>query len=358
MRPIAALSVGLLFAAGCGPGSQGAAAGSRQGRFAELSPAISVVAPVPAPGFPEGVTVSRGRAYVSGPAAFGNAGMGPTRVWAFDLESGALAREYILSGEDTAYDHGPGEIVVDRGGNLYVLSTQLGIVRIDPRTGEQSSYAPPFPDLPICGLAPAPCSPTAIDRPALPDGAVFDAAGNLYVTDLFQATLWRVPAGGGPASIFFQDARLDLTFGPNGLRLDRGGDTLYFTVTGPELGAVLTLPLRSPTADQLRTFAVYPYQLPDGIAFGESGRLYVAIAGTGQISVLDASGAEVGRFPSPEENAALPIPVDTPAGIAFDDDSQSILVTNHALLSGNPAHFALLRAFVGEEGQMLERPAL
>ena len=45
-----------------------------------------------------------------------------------------------------------------------------------------------------------------------------------------------------------------------------------------------------------------------------------------------------------------------PAGIAFDSRSKSLLIANHALLSGNPAHFAILSAYVDNPGDPLSEP--
>ena len=48
--------------------------------------------------------------------------------------------------------------------------------------------------------------------------------------------------------------------------------------------------------------------------------------------------------------------MDNPAGIAFDSRSRSVLIANHALLSGNPAHFAVLKVYVGDPGDPLSQP--
>ena len=50
--------------------------------------------------------------------------------------------------------------------------------------------------------------------------------------------------------------------------------------------------------------------------------------------------------------------MDNPAGIAFDARSQSLLIVNHALLSGNPANFAVLKMDLGDPGAALFEPAL
>jgi hypothetical protein len=50
------------------------------------------------------------------------------------------------------------------------------------------------------------------------------------------------------------------------------------------------------------------------------------------------------------------VPLDNPAGIAFDSRSKSVFIANHALLSGDPAHFAVLSVYVGDPGDPLSEP--
>ena len=140
------------------------------------------------------------------------------------------------------------------------------------------------------------CSGTLFDQ-----DLAFDKDGHLYVTDSFQATIWRVPPGGGALTIWFHDPSIDGVFGPNGIRIDKKSEYVYFTVTidGMGQGTVYRLPItETPSVGDLEVFHTYTPQAPlfippapDGIAFGKSGKLYVALAGTSQISVLDQDGA-------------------------------------------------------------------
>ena len=63
--------------------------------------------------------------------------------------------------------------------------------------------------------------------------------------------------------------------------------------------------------------------------------------------------AEVTRIQSQPSDE---VPLDNPAGIAFDSRTKSVFVANHALLSGNPAHFAVLSVYVGDPGDPLSEP--
>jgi len=84
-----------------------------------------------------------------------------------------------------------------------------------------------------------------------------------------------------------------------------------------------------------------------GILFGHSGRLYVTLAGSNQIAILDPGGTELARFPTAEENAPQEIPWDTPASLFFDGRG-SLLVTNQSYVNGIPQHWAVLETWVDD----------
>jgi sugar lactone lactonase YvrE len=328
-----------------------------------------VFSTVPAPpGYPEGIAVNKDLVYVSGPAVFGN--FQPSKVLVYDLDSGALVQEIAIQGQNFTQPHALSAIAFDRDDRLYALDLQQGVIRFPvDNPSAQTVYAPPLPDLAPCSSVPAgtPCSPTLIDRPPLPNDPVFDKDGNLYVSDSFQATIWRIPPGGGQPQIWFQDSRLDADFGPNGMRLDRKGEKLFLVVTFDAMGHgfIYTLPVvDQPAAADLTLFHEYTsFEGPDGIAFGKSGKLYVALAASSQISVLGEDGTEEARYSGPASHPADPsgpaIPWANPANIAFNDKAGSLLVTNHASLVPDPTGlFIVFDVFVDDRAQDLERPNL
>ena len=329
---------------------------------------VRILATVPfPPGFPEGIAVNGDRVYVAGPASFDTAGTPPSRVFAFDIKTGELLRTYEIQGEFTQFPHANSCIAFDNEGRLYVVNLQLGIVRIDLGSGAQEIYAAPLPNLLPCSeTQPSPCSPTAVDAPPLPNDIAFDSNGNLYLTDSFQATIWRIPSGGGQPQIWFQDSRLDTPFGANGLRLSPDESTIYFAVTAEGVGPfgnflggkIYTLPLvNSPSAGDLATFFQYNGEAPDGIAFGKSGKLYVALAApfNSGISILSPDGVETGRLTNPVGSPMFPY--DSPANIAFGKGG-TILLTNHAFATMIPANFTVLDVFVDDREAPLVRPSI
>jgi sugar lactone lactonase YvrE len=327
-----------------------------------------VISEVPAPGFPEGIAVAGNRFYVTGPAVFGHFGI--SKLFEYDKRDGTLLRDWIILGQDPNVQHGISCVALDAKNRAYVLDTSQGIVRIDTSKSPddpsyQDLYATMFPDLPPCLLVTpgTACSPTVANAPPLPNDIAFDALGFAYVTDSLQATIWRVPPGAGNMNpeIWFQDAKLDRAFGPNGLRVSPDGNWIYFVVSASP-GQLYRLPRTDhPSADLLEMIHFYPVEVPDGLTFSASGDIYVALAGTNQISVLGPSGNEKVRYngPARKRDGGF-VPWDMPANIAFDNPGERILVTNHAEVYGEIAsdHFVVFDIYVNDKGTALFKPAL
>ncbi len=313
-----------------------------------------VVTPVGGAGYPEGIAVKGDRFYVSGPASFGLP-LGSAYVNAYDRDSGCLEKSYpITITNPQAGMSGASCAAFGPDGKLYVVEPFVGIIRMElNHKNKQSVYAPFIPG-----------------GPSLLNDLAFDDDGNLYVTDSFAATIYRIPAGGGMPVAWFTDPRLAgdpmVPFGVNGIRIDRDNAKVYISVTAENLslnGVIYRLPLvANPAPMMLQEFHRYtPDQTglpaPDGIAFGKTGKLYVALAGTSQISVLKADGTEEARYSGPADNhcgTPDPLPWANPANIAFDKQSESILVTNHAsLVPYDPGLFAVFSVYVKDKGQPL-----
>jgi sugar lactone lactonase YvrE len=333
---------------------------------------VSVFAQVPVSGlmtgYPEGIAVRGNRVYVSGPATFGTSlSDDPSPIFEFDRNTGALLRTLTVKGEQLlGSEHANSCVAFDGNGHLHVLNTQLGTLRINLQSEAQTTYAPPLPDHPACllGLNKQPCTPTLADQPPLPNDLVFDDAGNLYVTDSMQATIWRIPPGGGTPQVWFRDSRLAAVYiGVNGIRLspDRGRVFLSVTTDMLGLGRIYTLPLvDKPKASDLKLFHTFAVgDGPDGFAFGVSGNLYVTLAlpGKSGIAVLDPGGNEIARIANPPLSPLSPF--DSPANVAFDGKG-NLLVTNHAFATGVllPDQFQVLRVYVNDLASPLATPLL
>jgi sugar lactone lactonase YvrE len=312
-----------------------------------------VVTPVASPGYPEGIALRGNRFYVSGPAAFGQP-LGSAYVNAYDLTTGAFETAYPITITNPFAGMSAASCAAfGPDGKLYVVEPFVGIVRMDLNPGNtQSVYAQFIPT-----------------GPSLLNDLAFGDDGSLYVTDSFAATIYRIPPGGGAPVVWFTDPRLAgdpfVPFGVNGIRIDKNNKNVYVAVTaenGTLEGVIYRLPLvANPTPASLVEFHRYTLAFglpaPDGIAFGKSGKLYVALAGTSQISVLRADGTEEARYSGPAANpggSPDPLPWANPANIAFDNHTGSLLVTNHAsLVPFDPNLFAVFSVFVDDKGSPL-----
>ena len=170
---------------------------------------VQILATVPfPPGFPEGIAANGDKIYVAGPASFDTAGTPASKVFAYDSKTGALLDTYEIEGEFTQFPHANSCIAFDGEGRLCR----------EPEIGNRANR----PRKRVLRL---------VNAPPLPNDIAFDEVRNLYFTDSFQATIWRIAPGGGLPQIWFQDSRLDTPFGANGLRLSPDNTKIYFVVT-------------------------------------------------------------------------------------------------------------------------------
>src|SRR2546422_536394 len=318
----------------------------------------SVFASVPAPGHPFGVAVDKNRVYIStsagdffaDPAAGGHLNSDGERVFAYDKKGNLVTTTAIA----TMPKSNMGLFGLALDGNsrpdhqLYIADMNGRILRL---ALDQKNATPVlFAQAPLAGGW----------KVTMWNDLVFDRAGNLFMTD-DKPRLWRVTPD-GQASIWFQDPGIAGFFGfaggPLGGRIDPSGKFLYFTITisaaFPGEAVVYRLPLVDhPSASDLQLVHRFPVvpgqQLPQasGLAFAESGNMYVGLIGTDQIAVLDPAGNEIRRISSPLFHS--------PWGLAFM--GQSLLVTNADIQPFEiPDHWKVLKVFVGEAGLPLNRP--
>jgi DNA-binding beta-propeller fold protein YncE len=328
-----------------------------------------VFATVPEPGHAEGIVIDGDTVFIgtTGDAvAFSTGAKTPSVIFAFDRASGQLRYTLHVEGEQLDPDaplNGISGLALDAAGRLYAADIQGRILRFDlgRRERPQEVYAT-IPDLPSCEHpgAGSGCSPTLDDRTPLPNGIVFDASGDLYVTDSWQATIFRVPAGGGQAQVWFQSERIDGFFGANGIRVGPGGDAMYLAVTRDrtETSWIFRLPfVAAPNPRDLVPVATWPPRArpvapagADGIAFSTSGVLYVVLGGDEEVAALDVTTGARQHFASPL--------LHNPASLAFDNANGRLLVTNHAFYETDPAHWTIVDLPIEDRGLPLPRPSI
>lgn len=329
---------------------------------------VRVFAPVGAPGYPASSLVSTAGEVFVGSYASPTCCEGPSKVFRWD-DAGALTGEWTVQGQDPEALNGVQVATDDRQGRLYLLD-KLGASAtvLDPTTGEQTPYAS-FADVPPCGDGvEVPCSETQSDEPPQPNFAAWGPDGSLYVTDFLQALVWRVPPRGGAAEVWFSDPRLDgVQFGPTGivLRPDRASFLLgvFAGRPGPDslgTGALYTVPLQPDGAagELEQQWESEPGDGVDGFAVGASGHVYVALLGptANEVVELDLDRNRVATVPAtPLANLQQEVPFDAPSSVSFL--GERLIVTNHAVLSGDTENMVLFDIFAGETGQPRFVPA-
>ena len=334
---------------------------------------IGVLAKLPSPGSPQGVTVGPDGLVYAASLNQDDPSI-PDVIWAYDLD-GKQVLAYTIKGQDLTRKHGISKLVFDGDGHLYAMDQQgPTVLRLDVaglRTGDahQQAYAT-VPDLKPCDGTNAPeCSPVAEggeseDFEAVPDYPVFARDGTMYISDSLQGVIWRVPPGGGTAKVFYSDIRLQPgmgapAYGPSGNRMLPDGHTLMFTtcVQRPGdtenliSGYLLKLPiLPDGNAGKLEVFwESEPGDCPGDVEVARSGRVYTSLVFPQQaVAGIGPDGQELWRAPGPVENALLPVPFNTPLGVAIDGRGR-LLVGNNSFFTHDPSSWAILTMDIGEQ---------
>ena len=253
--------------------------------------------------------------------------------------NGTLLRSWTIAGQDLAAEHGVQVATSDARGRLVLLDkAPARVLLLNRRRGRQRAYAT-FPS------------------EATPNYAAWGRRGELYVTDYTHATIWRVPPGGGPATAWLTDPRLDgLEFGTTGIVLE--ADKRHLLVGqqssaglgggNPSTGKVYEIAIGAGGAPgEIRTvWESAPLDAPDGFAVDAAGRIYVSLLLSNQIAVIAPGGTELERFPSDGSGAnGSAVPFDNPSSAMFL--GRRLIVANQAYLSADASHQAILDVWIG-----------
>ena len=262
---------------------------------------------------PEGITAdARGNLYVTNFDVSGNTTAGTIVV--FDRNGRWLRTLQIGNGSPLllgiAFRPVTHDLLVIDFGKQQVLA-------VDPQTGASSVFTT------IPGGA-----------AAGPNGLAFDAAGNVYISDSFQATIWRTPPGGGVPVAWVTDVDLLGTtgvppFGANGMAFNRNASALFVANTGND--TIVRIPLNGAGAPGTPEVFVHSINGADGLIIDAADNLWVAANQADEIVVLDPSGrviAKLGDFDGIDRHGA-PVGLLFPASLVMVDNF--IYVTNLSL---------------------------
>jgi sugar lactone lactonase YvrE len=289
------------------------------------------------------------------------------------------------SGVEVVVDYDPalGEhtegVAVDKRGDVFVSVTPLGQIRKYEADGseiQRVQVVPAGSGLGLAGLAvdapgnvyvaaitfnPATQGVYKITRKGsatrLPgtgaigfsNGLTFDKRGNLYVTDTARGAAWRVPADGGPASLWYESSLLQGTGAFNfGVPLGANGIAYRqneLVVGNTERARLVRIGIEpGGSAGAVSVLAEAPALLGvDGVAFDVHGNLWAAVIAQSTIVRVSPSGA-IATIATAADG------LDWASSLAFGKNGD-LWAVNYAIGPPGGPGPALLRLSVGVKGQ-------
>jgi sugar lactone lactonase YvrE len=208
-----------------------------------------------------------------------------------------------------AFNPATGDLLVCDLGNSQVL-------KVDPQTGASSLF-------------------TKIPGTGGPNALAFDAAGNVYISDSFQSTIWRTSKSGGAPTPWVVDPLLGTggvpPFGANGLAFNRDASSLFVANTGND--TIVRIPLPGGPSAGPGTPEVFVNSIngADGLIIDAADNLWVAANQADEIVVVDPTGrviAKLGDFDGIDRQGA-PVGLLFPASLVMV--GKFIYVTNLSL---------------------------
>jgi DNA-binding beta-propeller fold protein YncE len=210
---------------------------------------------------------------------------GPGQLFVFG-PSGQLLRQVSIAGSshlllDLAFHPTSGALLVIDLGNARVLE-------VDPVTGAATPFVQ-IPDL-------TPGDPTSGPGPNV---LTFDRTGNVYISDSFQARVWRTGPAGGAITTFVESPLLGTSgvppFGANGLAFNKHQTALFVANTGND--TVIKIPVSgAPLAAGAPAVFANSINGADGLIIDDDDNVWVAANQADEIVVLDSDGRHLAKL--------------------------------------------------------------
>ena len=202
---------------------------------------------------------------------------------------------------------------------LWVLDFAAGnVLQVSPRTGASIVLAGP-----IAGSA--------------LNALTFDTAGNGYVSDSFNGTIWKVPPHGGGYTVWSTGPLLGpgmgLTppFGANGVEFNNERNILFVADTA--FHQIIQIPVNPDGSAGTAKILVTGINAPDGIMIDRDDNIWICSNQEDEIVVIDKTGkviAKLGDFGGIDENG-IARELLFPASLAFSNDGSTLYVSNLTL---------------------------
>jgi sugar lactone lactonase YvrE len=163
-----------------------------------------------------------------------------------------------------------------------VRVTRTGVYKVEPASGAVTAIATRADGHPFC----------------FPDDVDVDRAGNIYLTDLTYAGIWKISADGSSVVMWSDHALLNWTedalpLGVNVLVLDKAEENIFAATTTLE-GLIVRIPINADGTAGEAVVHSRGHTFFDGIEIDDDGYLYVAEPGLNTILAVSPEAGWLG----------------------------------------------------------------
>ncbi len=203
-------------------------------------------------------------------------------------------------------------------GNLLVLDFGDGkVLDVNPYSGESTVKAGPIANSGLNALT-------------------FDRAGNAYISDSFNGTIWKLTHSGTLTSwssgpLLSPGSGLTPPFGANGVEFNNEHTILYVADTAYH--QIIQIPVNPDGSAGTPSILITGINAPDGIAIDSRDNIWICSNQEDEIVVIDKTGkviAKLGDFRGIDQNG-IAQGLLFPASLAFSKDGQTLYVSNLTL---------------------------